>query len=60
MVAAKMPQVADRESRNVPETTDPGARGGPLLSWRVNPPLARAGLNGRIPAGRVDVLAGLD
>ena len=60
MVAAKMGQEADLESRTVRETLDPGARGGLLLSWRVNPPLVRPGLKTRIPQHRAGVLAGLD
>ena len=51
---------SELESQNVRGTTEIGRREGPLLSWRVNPPLAGPGLNARIPAGRVDVLAGLD
>ena len=55
-----MGQEADLESRTVRGGADPGARGGPLLSWRVNPPLAGPGLKTRIPGVRLDVLAGLD
>ena len=54
-----MGQEPDLESRTVRETLDPGARGGPLLSSGT-PPLAGPGLKARIPAARVDVLAGLD
>ena len=55
-----MGQEADLESRTVRGGADPGARGGPLLSWRVTPPLAEPGLNARIPGRRAGVLAGLD
>ena len=59
-VAAKMGQEPDLESPTPREVADAGARGGPLLSWRVNPPLAGPGLRPGLPAARVDVLAGLD
>ena len=59
-VVAKMGQESQSESWNVRDGRVLDPRGGPLLSWRVNPPLAGPGLSAQIPAVRLDVLAGLD